>query len=71
MWDEDRKIAREKFGRKRKSTGCIYLTGSKFYEAGDHLTMSSCLEDAVINFDPRIGKYIKNINCTDSALIKQ
>ena len=30
MWDRDRKIARENFGRKIKSTGFIYLPGSKF-----------------------------------------
>ena len=29
MWDRDRKIERENFGRKRKSTGFIYLPGSK------------------------------------------
>ena len=27
MWDRDRKIARDNFGRKRKSTGFIYLPG--------------------------------------------
>ena len=27
MWDRDRKIARYNFGRKRKSTGFIYLPG--------------------------------------------
>ena len=27
MWDRDRKIARDKFGRKRKSSGFIYLPG--------------------------------------------
>ena len=30
MWDRDRKIARDTFGRKIKSTGFIYLPGSKF-----------------------------------------
>ena len=30
MWDRDRKIARDYFGRKIKSTGFIYLPGSIF-----------------------------------------
>ena len=47
------------FGRKRKSTGFIYLPGSKFREAEGDLTMRSCLQDAVMNYDPRIRKYIK------------
>ena len=39
MWDRYRKIARYNFGRKIKSTGYIYLPGSKFYEAEEHFTM--------------------------------
>ena len=31
MWGIDRKIARKHFGRKRKSTGFIFLPGSKFH----------------------------------------
>ena len=58
MWDRDRKIAREKFGKKRKSTGFIYIPGPKFREAEGHLSMRSRLQDAVINSAPRIGKYI-------------
>ena len=61
MWDRDRKIARDHFGRKRKSTGFIYLPGSKFREAEGHLSMRSCLQDAVINSSPRIGKHINKI----------
>ena len=57
MWDRDRKIARETFGRKRKSTGCIFLPGSDFFEAEGHLSMRSCLQYAVINSAPRIEKY--------------
>ena len=57
----DRKIARNNFGRKRKSTGFIYLPGSKFREAEDHLTMRSCLQDAVINSAPGIRKYTNKL----------
>ena len=68
MWDRDGKIAREKFGRKIKPTGFIYLTGSKFREAEGNLMMRSCLQDAFINSAPRIGKYINKlefyIQCT-------
>ena len=56
MWDRDRKIARDNFGKKRKLTGFIYLPGSKFREAEGHLMMRSFLQDAVINCAPRIGK---------------
>ena len=61
MWDRDRKIARDNFGKKIKSTGIIYHPRSKFLEAGGHLTMSSCLQDAVIHSSPRIGKYINKL----------
>ena len=59
LWDRDRKTARDKFGKKRKSTG-FFLPGSEFHEAEGHLSMRSCLQDAVINSAPRIGKYIYN-----------
>ena len=61
MWNRDRKIVRETFGRKIKSTGFIYLPGSKFRGAEGHLSMRSCLQDAVINSAPRIGKYINKL----------
>ena len=61
FWDRDRKTARENFGRKRKSTGFIYLPGSKLCEAEGHLMMRSCLQYAVINSAPRIGKYINKL----------
>ena len=51
-------MAREHFSKKMKSTGCIYLPGSDFRETEGHLSMSSYLQDAVINFAPIIGKYI-------------
>ena len=58
MWDRYREMAKDNFGRKIKATGCIYLPGSYFREAEGHLSMRSCLQDAVINSAPRIGKYI-------------
>ena len=61
MWDRYRKIARDNIGRKRKPTGSIYLPDSGFREAEGHLTDRSCLQDAVINYAPRIGKYIKKL----------
>ena len=33
MFDRDRKVAKQNFGRKRKATGCIYLPGLGFREA--------------------------------------
>ena len=36
----------------------MFLTGSYFREAEVHLSMRSCLQDAVINYAPTIGKYI-------------
>ena len=45
----------------KKSTGFIYLPGSKFCEAEGHLSMRSCLQYAVFNSTPRIGKYINKM----------
>ena len=61
MWDRDQKTARDNFGRKIKSTGYIHLPGSKFHEAEGNLTVRSCLQDAVINSSPRIGKHINKL----------
>ena len=61
MCDRYRKISREKFGRKRKSTEFIYLPGSKFREAEGYLKMRSRLQDAVINYAPSIGKLINKM----------
>ena len=58
MFDSGRKVGKYNFGRKRKATGCIYLPGSRFRETEGHLSMRSCLQDAVINSAPRIGKFI-------------
>ena len=58
MWDRDRKMAKETFGRKRKATGCIFLPGSDLCEAGGHLSNRPCLQDTVINSSLSIGKYI-------------
>ena len=58
MFDRDRKMEKYNLGRKRKATRCIYHPGSYFHEGEGHLLMRSCLQDAVINYAPRIGKYI-------------
>ena len=58
IFDRDRKMAKDNFGRKRKATRCIYLPGSDFREDEGHLSMRSCSQDAVINSAPIIGKYI-------------
>ena len=51
-------IATDNFVIKVKSTGNSYPPRPKFCGAGVHLTMSSCLKDAIINSTPSIGKYI-------------
>ena len=61
MWDRDRKTARDNFGNKIKSTGYIYLPGSKLLEDERHLMMMSCLEDAVINSFPITLKYTNTL----------
>ena len=61
MLDRDTKVARQNFGRKRKPTGCIFLLGSGFHEAEGNLKIRSCLQDAVINSAPRIGKFISKL----------
>ena len=61
MWYRDRKIARDNFCRKIKLTGFIYLSWSKFREGEVHLTMRQCIQDAVINYAPRIEKYINKL----------
>ena len=43
MFDRDRKMAKDNFGRKIKATGCIYIPGSDFCEAEGRLSMRSCL----------------------------
>ena len=71
MLDRDKKVARQNFGRKRKTTGLIFLPGSGFCEAEGNLKMRSCLQDAVINSAPRIGKLLTNRNYTDNAHIEE
>ena len=59
MWDRDLKITNHNFGRKIKSTGYIYLTGSKYCEAEGYLNLRSCLQHDVINSAPRMWKIHK------------
>ena len=61
IWYRDRKIGRVSFGRKRKPTEFIYFPGSKLREAEGNLTVRSCLQDAVINSSPSIGRYINKL----------
>ena len=58
MFDRDMKVAKQNFGKKRKATGCVFIPGSGFREAEGNLKKRSCLQDAVINSAPRIGKFI-------------
>ena len=61
MFDRDRKEARQIFGKKRKATRCIFLPRTGLREAEGNLKMRSCLQDDVINFSPRIVKYINKL----------
>ena len=58
MWDRDRKIAIDNYGIKGKPTGYIYLPGLKYPEAKVHLELRSGLKGSVINYAPKIGKYV-------------
>ena len=59
MWDRD--LKKIHFGRKRKSTGYIYLPGSQYSEPRGYLKLKSYLQDAVINYSPKIGKYVNKL----------
>ena len=61
MWDTDLKITKEHFGRKIKSTGNIYLPGSQYREAEGYLKLRLCLQNAIINYAPRIEKHINKL----------
>ena len=58
MLDRNFKEKKQNFGRKRKSTGCIFLSGSGLRDAVGNYKLRSCLHDAVINAAVRIGKNI-------------
>ena len=58
---EIRKCQNRILVKKRKPTGCIFLPGSGFREAEGNFKMRSCLQDAVINSAPRIGKFINKL----------
>ena len=42
-------------------TGYIYFPGSKYLEAAGHFNLRSCLQYAVIDSAPIIGKYTNTI----------
>ena len=71
IWDRHSKIARDNFGRKIKPTGFIYLPRKKLREAGGHLSIRSCLQDAVINYAPRIVKYINKLELYRNSLLEE
>ena len=71
LWYIDRKISRDKFFRRRKPTGFIYLPGSKLLEAEVHLLMRSCIQDAVYNSAPSVGKYINKLDLYRRALLQE
>ena len=58
MLDRNYKEAKQNFGRKRKPTGCMFISGSGLRDAVGNYKLRSCLQDAVINSAPRIGKFI-------------
>ena len=61
MWERDWRIKKDNFERKIKSTGYTYFPGSKYREAEGHLKLRSCLQDSVINYAPRIGKFTNKL----------
>ena len=46
------------FGKIIKSTGYIYFTGTQYREAEGYWNLRPCLKYVVINYPPRVGKYI-------------
>ena len=52
---KDRRITWAYSGKKRKATGYVLLTGSKYRDAEGSSHHRSCLHDAIINADPRVG----------------
>ena len=52
---KDTRIRRTYSGRKQKATGYFLLTGSPYRDAEGSSHLRSCLHDAIINDDPRLG----------------
>ena len=61
MQDIDRKNIKRRFWKKKKINWICLSYWVKLREAEGHLSMSSCLQDAVINSAPRIGKYTNKL----------
>ena len=68
MRDRDLKAINDNYGRKRKTTSYIYIPWSKYREAEGHLKLRSCLQGAVINYVPIIGKYINKLELYNQCL---
>ena len=49
------------FGKRIKSTGYIYFTGTQYREAEGYWNLRPCLQDVVINYSPMIIKYINKL----------
>ena len=71
MLDRDQKIVRDNFGIKRKSTGYIYLPGSKFREAEGHLTIRYFYNMLLLIMSLGLENISTNMNFTDSALLEE
>ena len=52
---KDTTIRRTYSGKKRKSTGYVYITGSPYCGAEGSSQLRSCLHDAIINATPIRG----------------
>ena len=55
IYIKDKRIRRTYSGRKRNATGYDYIAGSPYRDAEGLSKLRSCLHDAIINADPRIG----------------
>ena len=64
---KDTRISWTHSGRKRRATGHVLLTGSPYCDAEGYLQIRSCIHDAIINADPRLGKNMTNKNYIDNV----
>ena len=64
---KDRRITQAYSGKKRKGTGYVLLTGSKYRDAEVSSHHRSCLHDAIINAAPRVGEKLTNQNYIDNV----
>ena len=55
VYIKDTRIRRTYSGRKQDATGYDYIAGSPYCDDEGFPKLRSCLHDAIINSDPRIG----------------